>query len=141
MSFQPAKIKFLFRDRFRRIIIYFAALFHRAAHRSTLVGTNGQTQGKILILVFFCWPLVATSLLGKDFLTKCGLAIIHAKQQVLQGASDFTFSKASTSSFIKHRDRCRSPYTPGTKVALEIPDTVVANRCYSQTTTRHHPPH
>ncbi len=48
--------------------------------------------------VDFLLAVVATPLLGMDFLTKFSPAIIPSKQQVLQSASGRTFSKASVAS-------------------------------------------
>jgi hypothetical protein len=62
----------------------------------------------------FLLAVVATPLLGMDFLAKFGLSIIPSKQQVLHAASGRTFSKASTTSFI-------SSWSPETAVAALPP--------------------
>jgi hypothetical protein len=48
----------------------------------------------------FSLAVVATPLLGMDFLARFELSIIQSKQQVLHEASGLTFTKASTTPLI-----------------------------------------
>jgi hypothetical protein len=123
MSFLPANNLIFHPDTLNnfQFLVDSGASLSILPHAATKPPTNHPSLGFLAVLMsifparifefHFLQAAVATPLLGMDFLTHFGLYTINSKQQVLQGASGCTFSKASTgtASYIMELCRCRSP--------------------------------
>ncbi len=75
-------------------------------------------NSQCIVYILLIGSLIATPILGMDFLARFQLSIIPSKQQVLHAASGRTFTKASTTPFI-------SPWSSETAAAVAVLPTQV----------------